>query len=735
MGVFFDVQNSQEQQKSTLVVFNDLVIDVQTRQVLDAGEKRILTSEEFNTLLLMVQMEGYTLTPLQISQAIQKEQTRVMSIHRIISSLRVKLPKTRFLIETVSGKGYCLKSNQSPCKTAVGYEDFFINSHTRKVFRRGLMIPIRHTEFEILLLFMINPEEDFTMLQIDRHIYDGRHSLSEKDILVNIFSLKEKLRFSGMDYIHSIPEKGYRLQKKVTSKSKGIIVLDSVVFDPYDFIIYIEEEKLDLSHNPTVFKILYQLGKNAELFVAYFRLVDYLKKDNISLTEKNINQRVYNIIKKYPILDDYIQVIKRKGLRWHKKDLSEIRVDEVTIKPVNKTVSIGEETMKLHQSLFEIVHLMAKKPGDIHTQMQILDALYGKGHGVLQGTVRSRVYKIRKQYPKLGKYFQRFFPEEGYCFKTQKNQEIIELPNLTINPNRLKITVDNEKVSMTHKEIQFLHMLAEAKKNHLHVSVSQIIQTLYKSTDIDLNRSIERLALSINKKTGDEYTIVYTKKGYCLDDIYSKTILTDEDVIVLQNLIIDTYRRKVFVNEEEIVFTFIEFDFLHLFAQSPGKFFTTGEIMNYVYGRHDLNPNLIRNHIFYIRKKLKDAHPFIQTILQGDRSKGEQTTRYILFNREIYMEGNMKIDPNRMMLEVNDRMETLIIWEFNIFELLLQNAGLPVSSSRITTEAFKKKVDDKIKWYPYMFDLRIKLKKLGLQDCIETVPNKGYLFNKSCLWQ
>ena len=733
VGVFFDVKNSLEKQKSTLVVFNDLVIDVQTRQVLEAGKKRILTSEEFDTLLLMVQMEGYTLTPLQISQAIQQKQPNIMSIHRIISSLRVKLPKTRLLIQTVSGEGYCLKSNQSPCKTAVGYEDIFINSHTRKVFRKGLMIPTRHTEFEILLLFMKNSEENFTIPEIHRHIYDARHTLSEKDILINIFSLKEKLRFEGMDYIQTIPQKGYGLQKEVMSKSKGIIVLDSVVFDPYHFIIYIEEEKLDMAEFHVEFEILYRLGENSDEFVPYSRLIDDLQEDN--LTERNINQQIYNTIGKFPILDNHVQIIQRKGLRWRTNFQKEpISIDKISINPSSRTVSIEDITMKLPNELFDFIHFIAKDPGVTYTRMQILDALYGKGHGLIEEAINSYFNKIRKKYPKLAEYIQRSTHSRGYCFKNQETQNVIHLPNLKIDSNLLEITRNNKKIGTTYMEIQLLSLLAEAKKDHRGVSIPQIIKTLYNSTDIVHFDSIKKLVSSLNKKIQDEYIIVYQRKGYHLLDVYSE-MPTNEDVITLQNLTIDPNSKKVFINEEEKSFIPIEFDILYLLAQSPGESFTTHQIMDYVYGRQDMNSYVINMHIFNIRKKLKDAICFIQTILQGNRSKGKHITRYILLNREIYMEGNMTIDPNRMTIEANGNMEKLTIREFNILEFLLQNSELPISSSRIIVEVFKKKIDEKIQWYPYMLTLRSKLRKLGFQDCIETIPNEGYLLNKSCLWQ
>jgi len=84
--------------------------------------------------------------------------------------------------------------------------------------------------------------------------------------------------------------------------------------------------------------------------------------------------------------------------------------------------------------------------------------------------------------------------------------------------------------------------------------------------------------------------------------------------LTFDGLVIDTEQREVYVNNAKIVLTTMEYQLLHLMAESPGKDFNRDDILNHLKGTEtELFSRSVDILISRLRSKLKPTEP-IKTI-------------------------------------------------------------------------------------------------------------------------
>lgn len=95
---------------------------------------------------------------------------------------------------------------------------------------------------------------------------------------------------------------------------------------------------------------------------------------------------------------------------------------------------------------------------------------------------------------------------------------------------------------------------------------------------------------------------------------YKKPGSTGEDnKIVLGDLVIDEGRREVYFQKKKVDFTKMEFDFLKLLAENPGRAFSREEILNKVWGYENYpSTRTVDTHVLQLRHKLRDS--LIETV-------------------------------------------------------------------------------------------------------------------------
>ena len=87
---------------------------------------------------------------------------------------------------------------------------------------------------------------------------------------------------------------------------------------------------------------------------------------------------------------------------------------------------------------------------------------------------------------------------------------------------------------------------------------------------------------------------------------------TDE-ILNLRNLVIDSIQRIVTVDEKQLDFTKMEFDFLKLLAESPNRAFSREEILNKVWGYENYpTTRTVDTHVLQIRQKIGEE--WIETV-------------------------------------------------------------------------------------------------------------------------
>lgn len=102
--------------------------------------------------------------------------------------------------------------------------------------------------------------------------------------------------------------------------------------------------------------------------------------------------------------------------------------------------------------------------------------------------------------------------------------------------------------------------------------------------------------------------------------------VTNEDLVSIHDISIDTARHKVEVNGAEVTLTFTEFKVLQLLTQQPGRVFTRYQIVDAVHGDdYPVTDRSVDVQIVGLRKKLGASGAFIETVRGiGYRFKEEE---------------------------------------------------------------------------------------------------------------
>jgi DNA-binding response OmpR family regulator len=89
---------------------------------------------------------------------------------------------------------------------------------------------------------------------------------------------------------------------------------------------------------------------------------------------------------------------------------------------------------------------------------------------------------------------------------------------------------------------------------------------------------------------------------------------TGGDSISLGPLKIDESGRRVFVDDQLVELTRIEFELLTALAQQPGRVASKAQLLSRVWGFEGYDQNLVEVHVSSLRKKLGDSASLVQTV-------------------------------------------------------------------------------------------------------------------------
>ncbi|MCE9615242.1 MAG: response regulator transcription factor [Lentisphaerae bacterium] len=81
-------------------------------------------------------------------------------------------------------------------------------------------------------------------------------------------------------------------------------------------------------------------------------------------------------------------------------------VDGMVIDPGRRTVSLGGKAVELTYTEFQVLHVLARRPGWVFTRYQIVDAVRGEDYPVTDRAVDVQMVGLRKKLGKYGKYIE-----------------------------------------------------------------------------------------------------------------------------------------------------------------------------------------------------------------------------------------------------------------------------------------------------------------------------------------
>ena len=113
-----------------------------------------------------------------------------------------------------------------------------------------------------------------------------------------------------------------------------------------------------------------------------------------------------------------IRAVLRRQDKKIKDDGSVLQVNEITIHPGRRNVTIDGEPVELTYTEFQVLYYLAKRPGWVFTRSQIVDAVRGSDYPVTDRSVDVQIVGLRKKLGACGDYIETV-RGVGYRFKEQ----------------------------------------------------------------------------------------------------------------------------------------------------------------------------------------------------------------------------------------------------------------------------------------------------------------------------
>lgn len=94
------------------------------------------------------------------------------------------------------------------------FKDLVLNSRTRQVKIKDEIIKLSKREFDLLELFLRNPEATFSRDELIERVWENEKEIRSNVVDVYVLYLRNKLKSYGYDkYVETVPGLGYRFHK------------------------------------------------------------------------------------------------------------------------------------------------------------------------------------------------------------------------------------------------------------------------------------------------------------------------------------------------------------------------------------------------------------------------------------------------------------------------------------------------------------------------------------------
>jgi len=113
-----------------------------------------------------------------------------------------------------------------------------------------------------------------------------------------------------------------------------------------------------------------------------------------------------------------IRAVIRRHDKKNEDDNSIIQINEITIHPGRRSVTVNHNPVELTYTEFQVLYYLAKRPGWVFTRSQIVDAVRGSDYPVTDRSVDVQIVGLRKKLGSCGDYIETI-RGVGYRFKEQ----------------------------------------------------------------------------------------------------------------------------------------------------------------------------------------------------------------------------------------------------------------------------------------------------------------------------
>ena len=113
-----------------------------------------------------------------------------------------------------------------------------------------------------------------------------------------------------------------------------------------------------------------------------------------------------------------IRAVIRRHDKNNEDDNSIIQINEITIHPGRRSVTVNDNPVELTYTEFQVLNYLAKRPGWVFTRSQIVDAVRGSDYPVTDRSVDVQIVGLRKKLGACGDYIETV-RGVGYRFKEQ----------------------------------------------------------------------------------------------------------------------------------------------------------------------------------------------------------------------------------------------------------------------------------------------------------------------------
>jgi len=219
----------------------------------------------------------------------------------------------------------------------------------------------------------------------------------EEDILELV---RYNLSKDGYDILTA--ETGQAAVALANSKSLDLIILDLMLPD-IDGLEVTKNLKSNPKTRPIPIVMLTAKGEEADV-VAGLELGadDYITKP---FSPRVLIARVRAVLRR-----------KAKG----PEDIpSALRVHDIIIHPERREVIVGDDSVELTYTEFQVLYFLARRPGWVFTRSQIVDAVRGDDYPVTDRSVDVQIVGLRKKLGHGGKYIETV-RGVGYRFKEKR---------------------------------------------------------------------------------------------------------------------------------------------------------------------------------------------------------------------------------------------------------------------------------------------------------------------------